>query len=223
MKRDAGSPVRDRWKEQHHTLFIGANRMTDQQKIAIEVVEARKALRLLALDGESDSEAIESKTKELGALETRAAALDASEPVVEAVTIEPTEDAESRERRELRSLARVSDFVVAALKGQPVTGASGEYADAEGLSGRMPLNLLERESEKRAVTPGPASETVTTTRPTVPYAFARTDAAALGIIFPMVAPGEAHFPALETAPPAGAEGEGCGRRSDGRRVHAREA
>ena len=53
------------------------------------------------------------------------------------------------------------------------------------------------------MTPGPDSGTVTTTRPTVPYAFARTDAAALGIIFPMVAPGEAHFPALETAPPAG--------------------
>ena len=52
----------------------------------------------------------------------------------------------------------------------------------------MPLELL----EARAVTPGPASEAVATTRPTVPAAFARTDAAALGISMPMVAPGESH-------------------------------
>ena len=99
----------------------------------------------------------------------------------------------------------MSDFVTAALKGQPVAGASGEYADAEGLAGRMPLELLGTPPEARAVTPGPDAETVTTTRPTVPYAFARTDAAALGVVFPMVAPGEAHFPSLTTAPPANAK------------------
>ena len=37
----------------------------------------------------------------------------------------------------------------------------------------------------------------------MPYAFARTDSAALGIAFPMVAPGESHHVALTTAPPAG--------------------
>ena len=59
-------------------------------------------------------------------------------------------------------------------------------------------------------------ETVSsTTRPTVPFAFARTDsAAALGIMFPMVAPGEAHYPALGTAPPAGPKAAGRGRRSE---------
>ena len=117
--------------------------------------------------------------------------------------VRTVEDAETRERRELRGKAKLSDFVAAALKGQPVTGASGEYAEAEGVSGRMPLDLLAPESEERAVTPGPASETVSTTRPTVPYAFSRTDSAALGIAFPVVSPGAAHFPALETAPPAG--------------------
>ena len=91
-----------------------------------------------------------------------------------------------------------------ALTGRPVVGASAEYADAEGLSGFMPLDLLDApESEARAVTPGPADETVANTRPTVPFAFARTDAAALGIAMPMVAAGEAHYPALTTAPPAG--------------------
>ena len=177
--------------------------MTDAQKARQAANDASKEFRALALKEGSTSEDIEKATKELNDLETRAEALERVEPVVEVVKTEPTEDSETRERRELRSKARVSDFVVAALKGQPVTGASGEYADAEGLSGRMPLSLLERESEERAVTPGPDSGTVTTTRPTVPYAFSRTDSAALGITFPMVAPGEAHFPALETAPPAG--------------------
>ena len=117
------------------------------------------------------------------------------------------EDAETRERRELRGKSRVSDFVTAALTGRGVTGASGEYAAAVGCAGLLPLDLLDspeaREVEMRAVTPGPSAETVTSTRPTVPYAFSRTDAAALGISMPMVASGEAHFPALTTAPPAG--------------------
>ena len=114
------------------------------------------------------------------------------------------EDAETRERRELRGKSRVSDFVTAALTGRSVGGASAEYSDAVGCPGLMPLDLLDSpEPEERAVTPGPAAETVTSTRPTVPHAFARTDAAALGIAMPMVASGEAHFPALTTAPPAG--------------------
>ena len=68
----------------------------------------------------------------------------------------------------------------------------------------MPIELLEGpEPEVRAVTPGPDSGTVTQTKATVPFAFARTDAAALGIAMPMIASGEAHFPALSTSPPAG--------------------
>ena len=109
--------------------------------------------------------------------------------------VEATEDTETRERRELRSKARVSDFLTSALTGRPVTGASGEYADAVGVPGFMPLDLLETpgaafidvarfpEVEKRDVTPGPADDTVTATQPTVPFAFARTDAAALGIAY----------------------------------------
>lgn len=110
-------------------------------------------------------------------------------------------DAESRERTQLRRRARVGDFVRAAIEGRGVSGASLEYADAAGTPGMMPLDLLGGPSV-RAVTPGPASETVTTTQPTVPAAFARTDAAALGVTMPTVPPGEAHYPALTTAPPA---------------------
>lgn len=86
-------------------------------------------------------------------------------------------------------------------------GASAEYAAATGADGMLPLALLEPETEARAVTPGPGDETVTSTRPTVPYAFRRTDAAALGVAMPTVAPGEAHFPALTKRTPTRITGQ----------------
>ena len=136
-------------------------------------------------------------------LRYRSATVAEGEEAAKAVT-EPTESSETRERRELRSKARITDHLTALLTGRGVTGATAEYSDAVGTPGLMPMELLDGpEPEVRAVTPGPDSGTVTQTRPTVPHAFARTDAAALGIAMPMVASGEAHFPALTTAPPAG--------------------
>ena len=112
--------------------------MTEGQKAALAAVAAKKELRAVALKEDATADQIAEATKKVDDLEARSAALAVSEEEVEVVKVEPTEDSESRERKELRSKARVSDFVVAAIKGQPVTGASGEYADAEGLSGRMP-------------------------------------------------------------------------------------
>ena len=180
--------------------------MLDGQKLQLEATEKRAALRKMALDPETKTEDLTTAEAELTTLETRARiAVAAEEEVVKLAKVEPTEDSETRERRELRSKARVSDFVGSVLSGRPVAGASAEYADAVGVPGLMPMELLE--VEERAVTPGPADDTVTATRPTVPYAFSRTDAAALGVVMPMVAPGEAHFPALTTAPPADAAAE----------------
>ena len=183
--------------------------MTDAQKAELAAVAARKELRGLALKEDSSSEDIEAKTKEVDDLEARAAALSASEEEAELVKSEPVgEDAETRELREIRGKARVSDHLAAALTGRGVTGASAEYSDAVGTPGLMPIELLEGpEPEVRAVTPGPASETVTQTKATVPYAFARSDSAALGIVMPTVPSGEAHYPALTTAPPAGPKAE----------------
>ena len=87
-----------------------------------------------------------------------------------------------------------------------ISGASAEHADAIGCAGYLPMDLLSpetREREVRAVTPGPSSMRPSAqTRPTVPFAFSRTDAAALGISMPMVAAGEQHYPSLATSPPA---------------------
>ena len=181
------------------------------RRVTIAMSERRQRINAL-LNSEADPTEEERSeltklTGEIQGLEVEWRAAVAAEENVEpgeTEEVEATEDTETRERRELRSKARVSDFVTAVLTGRPVTGASGEYADASRVPGFMPLDLLEGpEPEARAITPGPADDTVSATQPTVPFAFARTDAAALGIAMPMVAPGEAHYPALSTAPPAG--------------------
>ena len=181
--------------------------MTDKQKLEKAAAAARKELRALAPNDEATADQIAEATAMLDNLEARAAALPAEkEPEPDPAK---TGDSEGREIRRLASKARVGAFVKAVLTGQPVKGASAEYAAAIGADGMLPLSLLEPEgrTETRAVTPGPSNETVTSTRPTVPYAFQRTDAAALGVTMPTVAPGEAHFPALTTAPPAGPKAE----------------
>ena len=182
--------------------------MTTQQRISLRLSEVRTRLNEIAgLDDLTDEVRAEGAKlrEEYETLETRSQfAILAGETVTEA-----REDGEGAEVRSLRRRARVGDFVAAALTGRAVRGASGEYSHALGLDGRLPLDLLEpeRRPETRAVTPGPSNETITSTRPTVPYAFERTDAAALGVRMPTVSPGEAHFPALTTAPPAAPQAE----------------
>ena len=183
--------------------------MTNAQKTALRLSQVRQRLNEISgLEGDKFTDEIRSEAETLQTeyrdLETRHQAAIVAEGEAETREKGDGLDAEARERIELRSKARVSDHLAAALTGRGVTGASAEYSDAVGTPGLMPLELLDgTEFEERAVTPGPSDETVTATRPTVPYAFARTDAAALGIAMPMVASGEAHFPALSTAPPAG--------------------
>ena len=189
--------------------------MTNAQKIRLRLSQVRQRLNEIAgVEGDAFTDEVRSEAASLQAeyadleLRDQAAIVAEAAETAKAVT-EPTENAETRERRELRSKARVSDHLAAVLTGRGVTGASAEYSDAVGTPGLMPLELLDGTEldEARAVTPGPSDETVTATRPTVPYAFARTDAASLGIAMPMVASGEAHFPALTTAPPAGPKSE----------------
>ena len=182
--------------------------MTARQKLELRLSEIRE--RLNAISVLEDEKLTEEVRAEAGTLQTeyrasetkfRAAVVAESAEEAEERETGQVVDAETRERRELQRKARVGAFVSAVLSGRNLDGASAEFADAVGCPGLMPLELLEA-PEARAVTPGPAAETVSATRPTVPAAFSRTDAAALGISMPMVPPGEAHFPALTTAPPA---------------------
>ena len=188
--------------------------MTSRQKLALRLSQVRSRLNAISgLEGDAFTDEVKAEagtlSVEFADLETRhQAAILAEDPEPDPdPNADPAPDAETRERLELRGKARVGDFVAAALTAQGVQGASAEYAAAVGVAGRMPLELLEAQDapEERAVTPNPADETVSAVRPTVPFAFARTDAAALGISMPMQAPGEAHYVNLSTAPPAAAK------------------
>ena len=79
--------------------------MTEAQKARRDANDAQKELRSLASKEDSSAENIETATKKLNDLETRAEALERVEPVTEPVT-EPTEDASVRELRSLESIVR---------------------------------------------------------------------------------------------------------------------
>ena len=70
-------------------------------------------------------------------------------------TGEPVEDAETRERREIRARTGVHEFVSAAMRGNAPTGAAAEIGASYGCPGLMPLEILRPEPEVRAVTPAP--------------------------------------------------------------------
>ena len=111
----------------------------------------------------------------------------------------PTGDPETRERLELRSKARVSDFLVARLRGQPVTGASLEYSQAEGCEGAIPPSLLRApETRADAFSPAPA------THPTMPnqiqgYAYPPPIHEYVGVQVVPQAEGDAAYPVVTSA------------------------
>ena len=187
--------------------------MTKAQRTLLEIQgrqsELRSRLAVLAgmdtrtTDEESELTTVETKLSgcepELRAALVAAAAADDSARTVQ------TTDAESRERIELRSKTGLADFLRAAAGGTSVSGAAREYAAALGIpeSGRLPMALFAPTAptvETRAVTPGPGVDGPL--QAVVPYVFERSAAASLGIMMPMIEPGQAQIPRIDTAPPS---------------------
>ena len=116
------------------------------------------------------------------------------------------EDAEDRERREIRSKAKLVNFVQAAIDRTALTGAEAEASQAFGCAGgRMPIQMLfteTRDRETRDITPG-----VTAPGAGAPIAgsiFQRTAAASIGAVFPAVESGSASYPVMTSVPSAAA-------------------
>ena len=172
--------------------------MTDAQKAEKAAGDARKELRALAVKEDSTSEDIEKATKELNDLETRAEALERAEPV----KVEPIEDAdaETRERRELRSKARVHRYIGASLEMRAVDGAEAEYAAAEGKAGSFPLKLLAPDVEVRATTD---AKPAVTPGDWLDRVFASAAAGRVGVTMRSVPSGARSYPVTT----AGATGE----------------
>ena len=105
-------------------------------------------------------------------------------------------DREARERIELRSRARVGNFLVAALRGSLVSGAEAEIQAAAGVGG-IPLELWEPDprevreerTESRAITPAPSTGMGVNLDPIRPAVFAPSIAPRLMIDMPMVGTG----------------------------------
>ena len=108
---------------------------------------------------------------------------------------QPVEDAEVRERRELRSRTSVTDFVQAAINRTGVTGAAAEYAEAEGCAGMLPTSMLfPPRRETRAAATVAAAAVAENVAPTAGEVFVSPLADALGIMTPTAAAGTASYP-----------------------------
>ena len=191
--------------------------MTILQKLQLKQSEIREKLNsLLGLETRT-----EDQDKELTTLtaegqkiepEIRAAIIAAPDP--EEVTT-ATVDPETRERLELRSKARLNDFLRARIRGQFATGATGEYAEAVGITdGSIPLDLFQPSPEQRAVletraiTPPPAAGTGVRLRPIQPFVFADGLAGLIGIEMPTVESGQFSTATITTALQATAKAKG---------------
>ena len=175
--------------------------MTKSQTIQLRLSECRQKLNdLLQVETRSAEQQteMETLTKEVSVKEPELRAAIAAEPDQEKVTT-ITVDPELRERLELRSKARVSDFIVARLRGQPVTGASLEYSQAEGCEGAIPPSLM-REPETRA----DAATLAPATHPTMPnqiqgYAYPPPIHEYVGVQVVPQAEGDAAYPVVTSA------------------------
>ena len=175
--------------------------MTQRQKLEVRLSEIRERLNGISLlEGDSFTDEVRA---EAGTLQTEYR--DTETKFRSAVVAESAEeeehrtaagivpDAELRERLELRSRARVSNFVVAAMRGRQVDGAEAELSEAAGAAGDIPLELFDPDprevrTEERTVTEAPGTVGVNVA-PIQPFVFAPSIAAFMGIDMPMVASG----------------------------------
>ena len=112
-------------------------------------------------------------------------------------------DSEMRERIELRGKASLTNFLLAAARGQMVSGAEAELAAAAGVSG-IPLELFDvPRQEQRAVADPPGTVGVNLD-PLRPFVFANSIAARLGIDMPRVMSGTYATATISTSQEAAA-------------------
>ena len=181
--------------------------MTNAQKIALRLSQVRQRLNEVAgLEGDAFTAEIRVEADGLHAeysdLETRAraAALAEGEPETRHVA----QDAEHRERVELRSRAHLGAFVAAAMRGRAVTGAEAELQAAAGIEDGIPLELwdVERRADSPTGVPGTTGVNLDSIRPAV---FANSIAPRLGIEMPRVESGSYASATITTSLTAGAE------------------
>ena len=196
--------------------------MTTLQKLQIQASKQRERLNAISLlEGDAMTPEVRSEADTLGTeyadteVKLRAALAAETEHEVRETF---TEDAELRERREIRGKTSILDYLRAATIGGPVQGAGAEFNAACGVAAGdyMPMELFDGPArelrqhgariEHRAVTPGPAIDAPV--MPTIPFLFEASVLSTLGVAFPSVVSGIQQIPQITTAPPAEALVEG---------------
>ena len=126
-------------------------------------------------------------------------------------------DAEQREREELRSKARLTNYLLARLEQRMVTGAEAELNAAEGVAG-IPISIFDtprQPVEQRAdtATTAPATGTGVNLSPVLPAIFARAVLPRLGVAMPRVGSGTFATMTVTASLSAGAMTAGAARES----------
>ena len=169
------------------------------RKVTIAMSEKRQRINAL-LNSEADPTEEERAeltklTDEIQGLEVEFRAAVAAEENVEPGEVRkrsrPRKTAETRERRELRSKARVHRYIGASLDMRAVDGVEAEYAAAEGKPGSFPLKLLAPDVEVRAATDVEAGVTQGTWLDRI---FASSAAARVGVSMQAVPSGARSYP-----------------------------
>ena len=178
--------------------------MTESQKLALKRSKVRERLAEISkLEGDEYTDEIKAeeraKQDEYTDLEAKyRTALIAEDEELETRKAEAGDvDAETRERIELRSKARLTSYLVAAARGRMVDGAEAELCAAAGIPEGIPIELWDvpgaeqraaGEPEKRDVTPAPGTVGINLD-PIRPAVFAEAIATKLMIEMPRVASG----------------------------------
>ena len=166
---------------------LNTEQRADVDALAIEVenLEREKRAAIIAGDGE---------------LETR---------------IDDVPDRETRERQELRSSAKLTNYVLAAMRGQLPSGAEAELQAAAGVA-NIPVELWDvprREIRVDATTSAPATGRGVNVDPVRPQLFARAVLPRLGVAMPRVESGGYSTMTIASGTTASAVAEGAARDS----------
>ena len=162
--------------------------MSPKNKIELQLSECRSRLREIAtMDVDSVTDEVRTESNELRTkvdqleIQLRSAIASYEEdPVVE-------QDSESRERNELRSKAKLTNYLLSAVQSRVLDGPEAEYSAAHGAGGSIPVDLFEK-PETRAVTSAPGTVGIMMD-PILPAVFAPSVAGFLKIDMPMVQSG----------------------------------
>ena len=171
--------------------------MTPLQKLEVRQSERRQRLNELgALDNLEDAQRTELDTlsADYGDGERQYRALKTAEAADTEAAAAKAGEGEPSDRLELRSRARIGNYLAAYLKGADVTGAELELRqEAGGGPGELPLEMFgsTAELEKRADSPSlaPGTGRGVNVEPIRPMIFARSIAGRLGIAMPQTGTG----------------------------------